>query len=187
MRINTILKDANIKEVLWKIVNSKMRGYQSDFDIDIKFLSDPARLNKTMLWFCRDLGTHLLQVDQLILRGTREYNTLMYYADTKTEIHATYIVCPKYIKDDVVFGDLKKVDFVQEVDSIKKNAVIPTSISYLTAEDDARKTIYLAPYDDVEKQFNFIARQNIGLRDIEVHGDDEWKYMTRYSPELNIV
>lgn len=101
--------DVDLVAELSKLVDAHVKHYKGDFDHDRKSLARAAKAelpeDKTLIWFCRESGTHCLRESQAFIRDTREHITLRFYAEQSGEDITARIVVPKLVKGNKVMGD----------------------------------------------------------------------------------
>ena len=94
--------DVDILAELKKLVDAHVRHYKEDFEVDRKFITQTAKdvlpEDRTLIWFCREYGTHCFREAQTFIRDTREHNTLCFYAEQSGEDITARIVVPKQLK-----------------------------------------------------------------------------------------
>lgn len=170
-------KNVDIERVLSTVVEKEMRAYKDDFQVDVTMLRRTKQRNEPMLWLCRPLGTHLLNVNQMCIKGTREYNTVMYFASQKdSPIAASYLILPKCLEDGRIFGDLKKVDFEKEVQVLKKESVNPKYIQVKMKDENqkAKTEMVSVTEDSLERELGKYLR-NCDVEDFSIVGEEGWK------------
>ena len=83
-------------------METNTRYYQSDFDIDVKNLTQAAKKrepeNKRYLWMCRPAGTWCLRERNVFIRETCEYCTFCYYAEHMRDRILVFAVEPTDIE-----------------------------------------------------------------------------------------
>ena len=67
--------DVDLVAELSKLVDAHVKHYKGDFDHDRKSLARAAKAelpeDKTLIWFCRESGTHCLRESQAFIRISR--------------------------------------------------------------------------------------------------------------------
>lgn len=60
--------DVDIYEELSKLVDTHVKHYKEDFDLDQRLIMQAAKAalpeDRTLIWFCRECGTHCLRESQ---------------------------------------------------------------------------------------------------------------------------
>lgn len=114
---------------LSKLVAAHVRHYKEDFDLDQKTLAKVAKSNlpedKTLIWFCRECGTHCLRESQVFIRDTREHTTLRFYAEQSGEEITARIIVPKSVKGKKVMGDMYEVNFRNLALKVAQDSISP--------------------------------------------------------------
>ena len=68
--------DVDIFEELSKLVDTHVKHYKEDFDLDQRLIMQAAKSelpeDRTFIWFCRECGTQCLRESQAFVRDTRD-------------------------------------------------------------------------------------------------------------------
>ena len=100
--------DVDIYEELSKLVDTHVKHYKEDFDLDQRLIMQAAKSelpeDRTLIWFCRECGTHCLRESQAFVRDTREHTTLRFYAEQSGEAITARIIVPKFVKGKKGYG-----------------------------------------------------------------------------------
>lgn len=130
--------NVDILAELKKLVDTHVRHYKEDFEVDRKFITQTAKdalpEDRTLIWFCRECGTHCFREAQTFIRDTREHNTLRFYAEQSGEDITARIVVPKQLKGKKVMGDVYEVSFKELAFKVAQNSLEPVT-SRMTFED----------------------------------------------------
>jgi hypothetical protein len=130
--------DVDILAALKKLVDTHVRHYKEDFEVDRKFITqtvkDAPPEDGTLIWFCRECGTHCFREAQTFIRDTREHNTLRFYAEQSGEDITARIVVPKQLKGKKVMGDVYEVSFKELAFKVAQDSLEPVT-SWMTFED----------------------------------------------------
>lgn len=82
---NLKFTNMNLLDVMGGIVRKHVRAYREDFDVDRDILRDaavePSEQDRRFVWLVRPTRTWLLKERNAFLKGTRENNTIAYYAE----------------------------------------------------------------------------------------------------------
>lgn len=126
--------DIDILSVMKSIVNSYVRYYQSDFDIDTESIKEaamkPERTDRIFVWLCRESGTCLLKEKNVFIQDTRENYTFRFYKEQTRDIIQAFIVeIATFDRDtDTVTGNLYAIDYRKYYEHVKEVAVPAKSI-----------------------------------------------------------
>ncbi len=139
MKDKTKYMDIDILSVMKSIVNSCVRYYQSDFDIDARSIKEsaakPERTDKIFVWLCRESGTWLLKEKNVFIQGTNENYILRFYKEQTRDIIRAFIVevATFDIGTDTVAGNIYAVDYKEYYEHVK-GAAVPASNITITYE-----------------------------------------------------
>lgn len=117
----------DIIKSLRAIMKTNTKHYQSDFDIDIETLTkavkkqDPG--DKRYIWLSRPEGTWCLRERDIFIRGTREYNTLCFYAEQTRDKILAYAVELTGMEKGRVVGNLYELDYQKLYEHVRKVSV----------------------------------------------------------------
>ncbi|WP_339620205.1 DNA mismatch repair protein MutS [Eubacterium sp.] len=121
--------DIDIISELAKLVDSHVHHYKEDFDIDRRLIAEAAKASlpedKTLIWFCRENGTHCLRESQAFIQDTREHSTLRFYAEQSGEDITARVVVPKKVKGSKVIGDVFEVNFQSLAFKVANYSIAP--------------------------------------------------------------
>ena len=82
-------EDVDVFASLNAVLKQNTGFYQSDFDIDkeiiAKAAASPNREDKTLLWFCRPMGTHCFRERDVFLKDTAPHNTWRFYMEQTSD------------------------------------------------------------------------------------------------------
>lgn len=152
--------DVDLVAELSKLVDAHVKHYKEDFDLDRKILARAAKADlpedKTLVWFCRESGTHCLRESQAFIRDTREHITLRFYAEQSGEDITARIVVPKSVKGDKVMGDMYEVRFKELAWKVAQDSVEAVS-NRLTFEDG---TVHDVPFTQSLRQAELLADEH---------------------------
>lgn len=125
--------NVNIIETLRPIMEKNTLHYQSDFDLDMdtfkRMAASKDQEDKHLVWLSRPNGTWCLNEREVYLIGTSNYSILQYYTDSEEgkSIQA-FLIDIIEIKNDVVYGNIHQIDYLQYAAAVKKNAIQATHI-----------------------------------------------------------
>ena len=121
--------DVDIYEELSKLVDTHVKHYKEDFDLDQRLIMQAAKSelpeDRTLIWFCRECGTHCLRESQAFVRDTREHTTLRFYAEQSGEAITARIIVPKFVKGKKVMGDVYEVNFRDLANKVAQESISP--------------------------------------------------------------
>lgn len=127
MRKGTKFINTDILKVMKGIVDSHVKYYQSDFDIDTELIKEAAlkkeRTDRIFVWLCRESGTWLLKEKNVFINGTRENNTFRFYAEQTSDNILAFVVEVVGIDGDTITGNLYALDYKLYYEHVKKAAV----------------------------------------------------------------
>lgn len=152
--------DVDLVAELSKLVDAHVKHYKEDFDLDRKIIARAANADlpedKTLIWFCRESGTHCLRESQAFIRDTREHITLRFYAEQSGEDITARIVVPKSVKGDKVIGDMYEVRFKDLAWKVAQDSIEAVS-NRLTFEDG---TVHDVPFSQSLRQAELLADEH---------------------------
>lgn len=121
--------DVDILAELSKLVDAHVQHYKEDFEYDRRAITQAAKAelpeDRTLIWFCRDCGTHCFRESQAFVRDTREHTTLRFYAEQSGEDITARIVVPKSVKGKKVMGDVYEVNFRDLAYKVSQDSIDP--------------------------------------------------------------
>ena len=90
--------DVDIYEELSKLVDTHVKHYKEDFDLDQRLIMQAAKSelpeDRTLIWFCRECGTQCLRESQTFVRDTSEHTTLRFYAEQSAKPSPPELLSP---------------------------------------------------------------------------------------------
>jgi DNA-binding MurR/RpiR family transcriptional regulator len=94
--------DVDILAELSKLVDAHVQHYKEDFEYDRRAIAQAAKAelpeDRTLIWFCRECGTHCFRESQAFIRDTREHTTLRFYAEQSGEDITPVLLSPNSSK-----------------------------------------------------------------------------------------
>ena len=110
--------------VLLELVQTFNTGfYQSDFDIDkeiiAKAAASPNREDKTLLWFCRPMGTHCFRERDVFLKDTAPHNTWRFYMEQTSDRILAYAIELTGKERGKIKGNLYELDYARHYERVK--------------------------------------------------------------------
>lgn len=121
--------DVDILAELSKLVDAHVRHYKEDFEYDRRTIIQAAKAelpeDRTLIWFCRECGTHCFRESQAFIRDTREHTTLRFYAEQSGEDITARVVIPKQLKGKKVMGDVFEVIFKDLAFKVAQDSIAP--------------------------------------------------------------
>lgn len=117
----------DVLKVMQSIVDTHVKHYQSDFDIDKETMKEaarkPERTDRIFIWMCRECGTWLLKEKDVFIKGTHEYKTFTYYAGQAGDsIHAFVVEAIGY-DGNIVTGNLYRLNYPEYYEHVRKAAI----------------------------------------------------------------
>lgn len=132
MKNRTKFVNTDILKAMRTIVDSHVKYYQSDFDIDTKSIRKaalkPERTDRTFVWLCRTHGTWCLLEKNVFINGTGENSTFRFYAEQTRDVILCFIVEVTGLYGDTVTGNLYALDYKKYYEHVCKTAVSAGSI-----------------------------------------------------------
>ena len=121
--------DVDILAELSKLVDAHVRHYKEDFVLDQRLITQAAKAelpeDRTLIWFCRECGTHCLRESQAFIRDTREHSTLRFYAEQSGEDITARVIVPKQIKGKKIMGDVFEINFKDLAFKVAQDSISP--------------------------------------------------------------
>lgn len=121
--------DVDILAELSKLVDAHVQHYKEDFEYDRRAITQAAKAelpeDRTLIWFCRECGTHCFRENQAFIRDTREHTTLRFYAEQSGEDITARVVVPKQLKGMKVIGDVFEVNFKDLAFKVAQDSIAP--------------------------------------------------------------
>lgn len=119
--------NVDVTASLEAIMKQNTGFYQSDFDIDKQIIAEkaasPRKEDKTLLWFCRQSGTHCFRERDVFIKDTAPNNTWRFYKEQTSDPILAYAVELIGVKDGKITGNLYELDYAQQYERIKENTV----------------------------------------------------------------
>lgn len=160
--------DIDIIAELSKLVDAHVHHYKEDFEMDRRLIAQAAKAtlpeDKTLIWFCRDCGTHCLRESQAFIRDSREHTTLRFYAEQSGEDITARVVVPKRIKGDKVFGDVFDVSFQSLAYKIANDSIAPM-MTHMTFEDGHQQEV---PFHKSLRQAEYLVQEHGKIASLRV-------------------
>lgn len=124
-----VMKNVDLLSVMQEIVDKNTQSFKSDFQIDRKTLQTAAEMVKQgakklhYIWITRKCGTWLLEEPRVMISGSAENSTLLYYEDMGDENpHVTAITITGKEGDHPV-GEIYSMKYTDYCDYIKAHGV----------------------------------------------------------------
>ena len=129
-------KDVDVFASLNAVLKQNTGFYQSDFDIDkeiiAKAAASPNREDKTLLWFCRPMGTHCFRERDVFLKDTAPHNTWRFYMEQTSDRILAYAIELTGKEHGKIKGNLYELDYSRHYERVKEKGL----------PDDTVKLIY---------------------------------------------
>lgn len=120
-------ENVDIIKSLKAIMQTNTKHYQSDFDMDIKTLTQAIKKqnpeDKRYLWMSRPEGTWCLKEMDTFIRGTWEYNTFCFYAEQTRDRILVYAVELTGMEKRTVMGNIYELEYQELYRHIKDVSV----------------------------------------------------------------
>ena len=108
-------EDVDVFASLNAVLKQNTGFYQSDFDIDkeiiAKAAASPNREDKTLLWFCRPMGTHCFRERDVFLKDTAPHNTWRFYMEQTSDRILAYAIELTGKERGKIKGNLYELDY----------------------------------------------------------------------------
>ena len=112
--------------ILNKIMRQNTGFYQTDFEVDKKFISQcvsGCKEDKVLLWLSRPMGTHCYREYDVFIRGSSAHNTWLFY-DTQSKDRILAYAIELTGKDHgKILGNFYELDYSQHCKRVKQHAV----------------------------------------------------------------
>jgi hypothetical protein len=126
-------ENVDVIDALRKIMSHNTRFYQTDYNYDIKTLTDAAAAsddsNRSFLWMSRDSGTWCFPERNVYIEKTHPHNTWLFYRNNPN-IKAFWVDLTP-MKDGQVRGNLFEIDYSEHVKDVEQNSVMPSKVELL--------------------------------------------------------
>ena len=130
--------DVDILAELSKLVDAHVQHYKEDFEYDRRAIAQAAKAelpeDRTLIWFCRECGTHCFRESQAFIRDTREHTTFRFYAEQSGEDITARVVVPKQLKGKKVIGDVFEVNFKDLAFKVAQDSIAPAMTRMIFAD-----------------------------------------------------
>ena len=116
-------EDVDVFASLNAVLKQNTGFYQSDFDIDkeiiAKAAASPNREDKTLLWFCRPMGTHCFRERDVFLKDTAPHNTWRFYMEQTSDRILAYAIELTGKERGKIKGNLYELDYARHYERVK--------------------------------------------------------------------
>ena len=116
-------EDVDVFASLNAVLKQNTGFYQSDFDIDkeiiAKAAASPNREDKTLLWFCRPMGTHCFRERDVFLKDTAPHNTWRFYMEQTSDRVLAYAIELTGKERGKIKGNLYELDYARHYERVK--------------------------------------------------------------------
>ncbi len=183
------LKFENIDlfSVMGSIVDSHVKHYKTDFDIDKSILRKAAGKEsgeeRSYIWLCRSMGTWLLREREVFINDTRESNTFRFYAEQTYDNILAYAVKVTGVDGSTVIGNLYTLDYLEHYIHVAKAAQKTRSILFVYENGQIEKPSYSPLYgydDDVYGKFQYIKFQPEDSYKLSLILDEESRILSEF-------
>jgi len=126
------LLNVNVLDIMQRIVDRHTKHYKTDFNYDAETIKEsvlkPKQEDRTFIWLCRVSGTWLLRERDVFIQGTRENNTLRFYAGQAEDAILVYAIEASATDGSDVYGNIYGLNYRDFHDRVKTSAVPAGSI-----------------------------------------------------------
>lgn len=144
----------DILEFLRQIADKTIIHYPKDFDIDVNSLWKEALSDNPdkgrLMWHCCSYGTHLVDEDEVFIKGTGAYSTWVDYRPKDEDMHGYVIEITGY-KSDSIIGNVYDIgDYYSHSQYVREESTIIDTISLTYSPDwgiNAGKTVTVPRYE----------------------------------------
>ena len=149
-------KDVDVFASLNAVLKQNTGFYQSDFDIDkeiiAKAAASPNREDKTLLWFCRPMGTHCFRERDVFLKDTAPHNTWRFYMEQKSDRILAYAIELTGKERGKIKGNLYELDYARHYERVKDRGLAADTVRlvYERGTRDIPAGQYFTGYPDAE-------------------------------------
>lgn len=115
-------------EIMQEKVDEVVKHYKTDFEYDQKIILKHLSSDKSYYWLLRESGTQLCFEKDLKVADS-DWNNLYeleYFSDYK--VKELYYVKIDKVVEDVVYGNIKKLDYKATIKKIKKEMQTPSCL-----------------------------------------------------------
>lgn len=149
-------KDVDVFASLNAVLKQNTGFYQSDFDIDkeiiAKAAASPNREDKTLLWFCRPMGTHCFRERDVFLKDTAPHNTWRFYTEQTSDRILAYAIELTGKERGKIKGNLYELDYARHYERVKDRGLAADTVRlvYERGTRDIPAGQYFTGYPDAE-------------------------------------
>lgn len=120
-------ENVDIIKSLKAIMHTNTKYYRSDFDIDIKNLTQAVKQqnseDRRYFWLCRPAGTWCLRERDTFIKGTWEHNTFCFYAEQTRDRILVYAVELTGMEKSRVVGNIYELDYQKHYEHVRDVSV----------------------------------------------------------------
>lgn len=141
-------ENVDVIDTLRKIMLHNTIYYQTDFDYDVRQLTDAAEsstASRSFLWMSRDSGTWCFSEREVYIKNTSPYNSWQFYRNEKS-VKAFWIELGKY-ENKKVMGTVCEIDYLKHVEQAKQSALQPQSVELVFKKPAAVRVCDFEEYD----------------------------------------
>lgn len=152
-------ENVDVIDTLRKIMLHNTRYYQTDFEYDVRTLTDAAESNswtRPFLWMSRESGTWCFPERDVYIKSTHPYNSWQSYRNDQG-VKAFWVVFDKQSEDHKVTGSICELDYPKHAEQAQKSAVQPNRVE-LVFKRPAAVRVY--DFEDYDKNWYAIHREN---------------------------
>lgn len=146
--------DVDIIDFLGKIADKTIQHYPQDFKVDIEQLWKQALKEnpsaERLMWHCSSYGTHILDEDEVFIKGTGAYGYWCDYRPNEPSM-VGYVIEVTGHKDETVVGNVFDVgNYASHAQYVRENSLVMDSVSLTYADTwgiNAGKTVTVPRYE----------------------------------------
>ncbi len=141
-------ENVDVIDTLRKIMLHNTRYYQTDFNYDVREMTDAAEsntANRSFLWMSRDSGTWCFPEREVYVKNTHPYNSWQSYRSDKS-VKAFWIELGKS-ENKQVMGTVFEIDYPKHADQVKQSALQPQSVELVFKKPAAVRVYDFEDYD----------------------------------------
>lgn len=132
MKNRTKHMSIDVLSVMTDIVDSHVKHYKNDFDIDTETIKEaalkPERTDRSFVWLCRECGTWLLRERNVFINDTRENSTFRFYAEQTHDEILCFVVEVDGFDGDTLKGNIYCLSYPEYYKHVCRTAVSAGSI-----------------------------------------------------------
>jgi hypothetical protein len=167
-------ENVDVIDTLRKIMQHNTEYYQTDFEYDIRQLTDAAEVErgpKGFLWASRKSGTLCYAERNVFIQDISAHNSWCYYIGSPSERLKAFWIKLGEMQDKTVMGNIVELDYEAHVKEVKRVSHSPTSVDVVFRNPNSVRNFGVKEYN--EARFSFLANYGTMNR-IEHQIDNEY-------------